>query len=79
MANWRNLLQISLTSESIARDRPSIEEMGRPIFRELIAMAASLEVTSAREISLTTTPHSSTASARITPGRIPAVIGGVRH
>ena len=56
-----------------------MEATGRAIFKELITIAASQETASVRETSLTTTPHFSTAMARITPGRIPAVIGGVLH
>ena len=56
-----------------------MEAIGRAIFKELSTIAASQEVTSARDRSFTTTPHFSTAMARMTPGKIPAVIGGVRH
>jgi hypothetical protein len=56
-----------------------MEATGRDTFNELITIAAWQEITSARKRSLTTTPKFSTAIARITPGRIPAVIGGVLH
>ena len=56
-----------------------MEVTGIAIFKELITIAASQEVRSIRDRSFTTTPHFSPATAQMTPGRIPAVIGGVLH
>jgi hypothetical protein len=56
-----------------------MEVIGLAIFKELKAIADWHEAISLRDRSLTTTSHRSIARARITPGNIPAVIGGVIH